>query len=290
MRPPILALACLTMAQMGMFAQPTPAPSFEVASVKPASPSDRGFSCHGGPGTTDPGLWRCSNVPVGFLITRAYGFEAYQFRPNDPCCRDRFDISAKVPEGATKEQFHRMIRNLLEDRFRLKLRYEKKDVTLYDLTVAEVGLKMKDSLGNAPPEPDDPWAPPEYTTGKDGYPAFPPAHGGVAGVGGHYRWVGFHVSPQDIAQTLSFYLGGPVIDATHLNGKYDVDLRWWIDVAWATERAGNWDLIKDLPDLGTSGPPLTRAVHDQLGLSLHARKGQGDVVVIDHLEKVPAEN
>ena len=290
MRPVILALACLTATWMCGFGQPTPPQSFVVASVKPASPSDFAISCHGGPGTTDPGLWRCTSVPVGLLIMQAYEFERYQFRPNDPCCIARFDISARVPPGATKEQFHQMIRNLLEDRFRLKLHFEKKAMTTYDLTIAESGLKLKESTGNAPPETDDPWAPPTYTTGKDGYPVFSAGHGGVAGIGGRYRWVGFDVTAKDICKTLSFYMGGPVIDTTGLTGKYDVDLRWWIDIAWAMERAGYADVVKDLPDLGRSGPPLTRALHDQLGLSLRERKGQGHVVIIDHLEKTPTEN
>lgn len=290
MRPILLALACLTAAQMCMAAQPTPAQSFLIASVKPASPSDFAISCHGGPGTTDPGLWRCRSVPIGLLITQGYELERYQFRANDPCCLGRFDISARVPPGATKEQFHQMIRSLLEDRFRLKLHFEKKAMTTYDLAIAESGLKLKESTAKAPPDTDDPWAPPTFTTGKDGYPVFSAGHGGVAGIAGHYRWVGIDVTAKDICKTLSFYVGGPVIDDTGLTGKYDVDLRWWIDIAWATERAGYPDLAKDLPDLGRSGPPLTRAVHDQLGLTMRARKGQGDVVIIDHLEKVPTEN
>jgi hypothetical protein len=86
MRRPILALVWLALAQMRMSAQPAPAESFDVASVKPASPSDYVISCHGGPGTTDPGLWRCTSVPIGLLILQGYGFDRYQFRPNDPCC------------------------------------------------------------------------------------------------------------------------------------------------------------------------------------------------------------
>jgi len=163
-------------------------------------------------------------------------------------------------------------------------------MTTYDLAIAESGLKLKESTGDAPPAPDDPWAPPTYTTGNDGYPIFSPGHSGVAGIGGHYRWIGLNVTAKDICRTLSFYVGGPVMDATGLTGKYDVDLRWWIDIAWALERAGYPDVAEDLPDVGHSGPPLPRAVRDQLGLSLHARSGQGDVVVIDHLEKVPTGN
>ncbi|HWC96288.1 MAG TPA: TIGR03435 family protein [Candidatus Sulfopaludibacter sp.] len=286
MRSSILLLACLTV----VHGQTPHVPSFEVASVKPASPSASAITCSGGPGTSDPGTWRCSNVPLGFLITQAYGFEAYQFRPNDPCCRGRFDFNAKVPDGATKEQFHLMIQNLLTDRFHLKLRHEKKEMPTYQLTLGDGGAKMKPSAANAPAETEDPWAPPEFTLGKDGYPVFPAGRGGLAGAGGHYHWVASNLSVEDMVKTLSFHLGRPVIDATRLTGKYDIDLKWWIDVSWLLERAGHPDEAKDLPDLGRPGPTLMRAVQDQLGLKLVSGKGLGDLVVIDHLDKVPTEN
>ena len=95
-------------------------------------------------------------MPLGLLITRAYGFEAYQFRPNHPCCQSRFDFNAKVPPGTTREQFHRMLRNLLEQRFRLALHLERKEMPIYNLTVAEKGLKIKPSAPDAVPPPEDP--------------------------------------------------------------------------------------------------------------------------------------
>jgi uncharacterized protein (TIGR03435 family) len=290
MRSRVPALACATLFWTSVYGQ-APQPSFEVASVKPASPSVSAISCSGGPGTSDPTLWKCTSVPLGLLISQAYGFEAYQFRPNDPCCRERFDLTAKVPEGTTKEQFHRMIQNLLEDRFRLKFHLVKKEMPIYELSVAETGLKMKESPTTASPPPaDDPWAPPDFTIGKDGYPVFPAGRSGLAGPNGHYRWVAFNLPMQEIVKTLSFYLGRPVVDATGLTRKYDVDLRWWIDLAWVLERSGHVEESKDLPDRGTPGPPLLRAVQDQLGLKLTSRKGFGNLVAIDHLENVPAGN
>jgi hypothetical protein len=57
MRSLIPAAICLTLA-----CQAADDPSFEAASVKPASPSARSIECGGGPGTSSPGIWRCSNV------------------------------------------------------------------------------------------------------------------------------------------------------------------------------------------------------------------------------------
>lgn len=230
-------------------------------------------------------------MPVGLLIAKAYDFEIYQFRPTDPCCRARVDVTAKVPEGATAEEFHRMVRNLLEDRFQLKLHHEKKNMTVYELTVVAGGPKLKRAAAKSAPGLKDPWALPEFSMGKEGYPVFPAGSGGLAGANGHFHWVEFNVSVQAIAKTLSSQLGGPVIDATGLTGSYDIDLRWWIDSRWALERAGiPQEQINALPDLGRPGPPLIRAVQEQLGLKLIPRKGMGDIVVIDHLQDVPTEN
>ena len=67
-------------------------------------------------------------------------------------------------------------------------------------------------------------------------------------------------------------------------------MRWGLDLAWALERSGHAEEIGRLPDSGPTGPPLVRAVQDQLGLKLNSKKGRGDIVVIDHLEKAPIEN
>jgi uncharacterized protein (TIGR03435 family) len=43
------------------------------------------------------------------------------------------------------------------------------------------------------------------------------------------------------------------------------------------------------PD-GDTGPGLFTAVQEQLGLKLEARKAPLDLLVIDHLEKLPTDN
>jgi uncharacterized protein (TIGR03435 family) len=41
---------------------------------------------------------------------------------------------------------------------------------------------------------------------------------------------------------------------------------------------------------GESAPSLFAAVEQQLGLKLEVRKGPVEVIVIDHTERVPAQN
>lgn len=261
------------------------AQTFEVASVKPANPALRVMRCSGGPATSDPGTWRCSGVPLAFVIAQAYGFPPWQFSPHDPCCNGRFDFEAKVPAGTSKEQFHQMMQNLLAERFKLKLRREQAEMPVYELTVAEGGAKLKAAREAIEP---DPWAFPRYTIGKDGCPVFAQGSGGVAGANGCYRWVASGVPMAELLKTLAFYLGRPVIDATGLRGAYDIDLTWSIDINWIMESAGLKDQVPDVPS--HHGPTLQRALQDQLGLKVTSKKGMGERVSVEHVEKVPVEN
>jgi uncharacterized protein (TIGR03435 family) len=285
----IFATICVILVSPG-FGQANVPLSFEAASIKPASPSAPAFGCRGGPGTSDPVTWKCESVPLNFLITYGYGFAPYQFPRHHSCCEDRFDVSARVPPDATKDQFRRMVQSLLTRRFGFAFHYDLKETAAYELTVADKGLKMKKSAPAAASVDQDPFDTPEYTVGKDGYPAFPPGVAGYAGMNNRHRWTGFSLSMPEIARTLSFYLGGPVIDATGLSGRFDIDLKWATDVALALELAGRREEAAEVPDLGTPGPPLIRAVQDQLGLKLTSTKGPGDIVVIDHIERVPTDN
>ena len=83
--------------------------------MKPASPNSNLIMCTGGPGTADPGIWRCTNVSVSFLIFKAFDYPPYQFDPGARCCQNRVDVLAKVPAKTTREQFLRLQQNLLRD-------------------------------------------------------------------------------------------------------------------------------------------------------------------------------
>src|SRR5579872_7370117 len=82
----------------------TAKPSFEVASVKPATPlgplgmrADR----KGGPGTDDPGTFSCQNCPVFWVLSEAYDLALFEYAGPDWVHSVRFDFAAKVPPGAS---------------------------------------------------------------------------------------------------------------------------------------------------------------------------------------------
>ena len=87
---------------------------FEVASVKPSAPLPAGapqgrVGCFGGPGSRDPVRYQCTNASVSILAVTAYDLKGYQLRPPASTDANRFDISATVPPGATKEQVKVML-------------------------------------------------------------------------------------------------------------------------------------------------------------------------------------
>src|SRR5205814_5568237 len=67
----------------------------------------------------------------------------------------RFDILAKMPEGATKEQVPEMLQALLAERFQLKVHRENREQSIYALVVGKGGPKLKE----AAPDPETPPAP-----------------------------------------------------------------------------------------------------------------------------------
>ncbi len=282
-----VAVLCLSLA---LFAVPANSQSFEVASVKPSTTP--GIACVGGPGSTHLGAWQCSDMPLGLVIAKAFGFSAFQFSPHNPCCTARFNFDVRYPPDTTHAQFNSMLQNLLRERFQLAFHYQTKELPIYQLAVAPAGIKMKESVAVSDGSSNDPWWSSAQTTiDKDGYPVFPPGHGGLAG-GGHYRWTAFNVSTADIARTLQDQSGRPVVDSTKLTGKYDVDLKWVTDMTLQLTDGQRAELEDQVgrPLDAPSGPTLHRAIQEQLGLRLIPGKGTGEIVVIDHLERVPTGN
>jgi uncharacterized protein (TIGR03435 family) len=260
-----------------MWAQST-SPQFEVATIKIAPPPDgRGMtvSSRGGPGTQDPSLFTCHNWSASDLVSRAFDPARYELSALDWMESARFDMSAKIPEGTTKEQFREMLQNFLAERFKVTYHREKKEVPGYSLVLAKNGPKFKESIPiPAPEDPGRPAKPSPMKRGEDGYPILPSGRDSTMAVMNGYASQRFgNEAIEQLAMHLGFQLHAPVVDATGLKGKYDFTLQWVMD---------------RMPD--DAGPNLLRVVQEQLGLRLESKKTLVDVLVVDHMEKTPGEN
>ncbi len=250
------------------------AQTFEVASIKPANPEQRAVAWRGGPGTNDPELLTVENFSLAGLACRAYAVPDYRLVAPNWMEDANFNVTARIPKGATKEQFLAMLRNLLSERFQMKVHLEKKQMPLYELSIAKGGPKFREAV-IGPPRADEEKprlaAPDKIETDRDGYPILGPGTS-LALMAGHARMQSIHQPLSWLATQLSSQLGAPVHDTTALSGKYDFVVSW----------------DPDGDNLG--GPTLEQAVLEQLGLKLEKKKGPVDIVVVDSAEKIPTEN
>jgi uncharacterized protein (TIGR03435 family) len=255
-------------------------PQFEVASTKLAQPTNgRGMRIRwdGGPGTKDPGLFNCENCTPSMLVMQAWDIKDYQYSGPDWTQSTRFNISAKVPTGATKEQFRQMMQSLLAERFKMTFHREEKEMATYGLVVAKNGPKMKESPTAEGDEKTPAGPPGGFKTDANGFPVLPPGRAPMGIIGGSHATMRFADETMvDFASSLADQVRKPIADATGLKGKYDFTLQWVTDGA---------SLSADDP-----GPTIFQTLQDQLGLKLESKKRMVEILVVDHMEKTPIEN
>ena len=299
--------------------------AFEVATIRPAKmPSQADVlsgKMHVGMKTD------AARVDIGFLslndlICAAYKVKSYQISGPDwmNSFGERFDVLAKMPEGATKDQVPEMLQALLAERFKLVIHHDSKERPVYALIVGKNGSKLKPAppdepapaaksadstdLGdeNAPPKDAGPQM--KFRTNSDG--------SGTATVRGpegpakmSFGPNGMHLEFETmtmarLAETLSRFVDKPVVDQTELTGKYQVALDLAMeDLKNAARSMGaaipgaapvSGDAVK-LPSDAVSDPSgsVFKSVME-LGLKLEPRKLPLDFIVVDHIEKMPTEN
>jgi uncharacterized protein (TIGR03435 family) len=277
------AILCAMAWGAGYAQLPDANPKFEVASVRPSPPPDpvRGMLVRmdGGPGTNDPTRLITENVDLSGLVTIAWGVEHYQLSAPDWLSNERFDVVAKVPEGATKEQFRLMLQDLLRERFKLAVHRAQKEMQAWELTVLKNGPKLTES-GGVPDQSPAAFPPGPPKLDPDGFPAIPAGRSPyMAVMYDRARWRAVSMSMGEFATRLAVQVGKPVMDATGLKGKYDFTL------SWVTEQ-----LRTQTDDSNAAGPDLFRALQEQLGLKLDAKKSSVEMLVVDHIERVPTGN
>jgi uncharacterized protein (TIGR03435 family) len=226
-------------------------PTFEVATIKPSRPDEHGprYDFRGR-------RFSVIHASLSDLLKFSYGLQQSQIaKAQDWVNSESYDISAEPDgEGAPSiKQWQMMVKKLMADRFQLKFHFEKREQTVYVLTVAKTGPKLKISQS-------DPSAPGGLGFG-------PPGNFGAT-----------NQTMADIAEALGQgALNRPVVDQTGLTGRFDLRLTWTPDESQsATESA-------DAP------PNLFTAIQEELGLKLESTKAPVDVLVIDHIER-PSEN
>ena len=296
-------VACAVLAHSAQSASQLP--SFEVASIKPTPPSELGLpgGAGGGPGSTNPGQFIWTNAFLRDLILAAYDVPEPQAKgvlglPAQ--AGERYNLVAKVPRGATRDQLRPMLQRLLAERFGMIAHWEQKEVPSYRLIVARGGSRLREPEIPLTPA-DDPAQHPtlgfEWPTDKAGWPTFPP---GIPRIGrfGRKGDAMVHVTARmqtigDLLQILSPFFDRPVVDETGLAGRYDFTL---------TFLPSDNSLSTSAPPASSSGqggvsegpneppPDIFAALASQLGLRLVSSKSSNRVLVIDKVNTKPTDN
>lgn len=130
--------------------------TFEVATIRPAAPITAeqilARTAHIGM-TVDGTRVDFGTASLTGLIMQAYQVKTFQIAGSDWLAgyRQNFDILAKMPEGATRDQVPEMIQALLAERFKLAVHRETRDQAAYALVVGKNGAKLKQAASDAEP-------------------------------------------------------------------------------------------------------------------------------------------
>jgi uncharacterized protein (TIGR03435 family) len=234
-------------------------PVFEVAVIKPSRPdaTDHGVRVNGRQFYT-------INTTVSDLMTFAYRLHSHQIAGGPAWIEsEKYDLLAE-PDGdgqPNDRQWRIMVEKLLAQRFKLAFHYNKKELSVYAITVGKTGPKLTKSTG-------DP---------NGLYGAFFRGRGNM---------VCSNANMGDFAANLQSRLDRPVLDQTGISGRYDFTLKWTPD---DSQFVGQSLPSPQPTDDGTTPPNLFTAIQQQLGLKIEAKKAPADVLVIDHVER-PSPN
>lgn len=222
-------------------------PSFEVATIKPADPNQsKGNFRIGGHRIN------IENQSVDSLLSVAYAIHQKQI-VDGPAWLDtqRYDIVEQPDvEGVPNlRQIQEMLQELLASRFDLTFHREKRELSIYAITVAKGGPKLAKSA--------------KSSSGL-------PTQSG-SGSGGQQIRKFTNNSMSDFALGMQAFLDKPVVDETGLAGRYDFILKWTPD-----------EISTNNPN---APPGIFTAAQEQLGLKLEPTKAPTDVLVIGHVER-----
>jgi uncharacterized protein (TIGR03435 family) len=268
-------------------------------------------------------------VDIGFfslreLIPLAYDVKPFQLVGPDWLSAQRFDILAKMPDGATKEQVPAMLRALLEERFKLVAHRESREQPVYSLEVAKGGVKFKEvpaeSVPPAPPGKADVVlgnGDQQIRINRAG-----PAQGGTqiistsnpetgatritVGAAGQMHMEMERMTMATLAQTLTPMLDRPVVDHTELKGAFTIAIDLSMQDMMQAARSAGIGAAGALPmPGGPAGPVGLDGAGNQasdpsggsifmsvqkLGLRLEKQKAPVETIVVDSVEKNPTEN
>lgn len=241
--------------------------SFEVATIKPTRPDWSGGRFFR---MQSANQFVARGYTLRVLISAAYNLNPKAVSGGSAWVdSERYDILARTP-GDTRpslDQQIAMLQKLLAVRFNLRFHREKKEMSIYALTVAKNGPKLRESEKSPKTAGASPEGPPPLVFVLAPDLVRVPARNATT------------TELTYILQRAAF--DRPVLDRTGLTARYDFDLEFSPDESlFGGVLKGSGDGAR---------PGLFAAIQEQLGLKLEATRGAVDAVVIDRIDR-PSEN
>jgi uncharacterized protein (TIGR03435 family) len=312
----LAAVASLALAAAAQAPNSTPAPTFDVASVKqnktegtPHSnvpldtgnvysaidPSDARTSAGGYFVATNQPLWRYIVFAYKLSGTQELALRFSYFdglKSKAPswvtggfdASADRFNIEARAPENSTIDQMRLMMQTLLADRFHLVVHHETRDAPAFGLVLVRPGAPGQ----NLQPHPPSETCP--TSTLQPASPGTPSAIGDLPPLCGiiahvlstnnpHSSFGGRGIPLSLLATSLPTMTGMATIPRPVVDQTGLVGLY---------DFTLHWDSSSD-PETGDTGASFRGALKSQLGLEFKPTHAPIDILVIDHVER-PSEN
>jgi uncharacterized protein (TIGR03435 family) len=257
------------------------APHFEAADIRPTDLHDSAQPC--GHIDIQPGGQVHINMTLRSVILESQGdFNTHQIIDHSnsldaPCWQIRATAPTRpdAPRGLSGPEWNgvdigslrMMLRSLLEQRFGLATHTERHPVSGYALVASHPKLKQSDG-SNRPGCREGPWADETGPTWRDPRLTNPLASRLIS-----CRNVTLVQFAAGMSR-LKASLGGPIVDATQLPGRFDISINF-SPGAWF-EASGPRQLIS-----------VSEALRTQLGLDLRQHEVPSPVLVVDHIEKQP---
>jgi len=278
-----------------------------VATVKPSTydptkPSILDASKHGI--HYYPARFTSGGMPLKFLFAIAYDTNMTQIAAPGWMEKQPFDIEARFPKRATKDDVPKMLQALLKERFNLAFHVEKKEGKVYALIVGKHGAKLKPALPDSPQEdasaplkPGEQWvgegeAKHKKIINKDGSNTIDMGKRGTWTQKFDWQnktayWERSKITMEEFAAFLPSILikagegQWKIVDQTGIKGEYHVALNY--KLRNIPNKAENGDAFDPLGD-----GSLNRSL-SALGLRLEIQRALIERYVIDHAEKPSAD-
>jgi uncharacterized protein (TIGR03435 family) len=229
---------------------------FEVASVKPSPATFGGYY------SPQPTRFTTTSSVVE-MVRLAYQLPHFRVVGGDDWTRNqRWDVNASIAGPRTPGDIWTMLRNLLTDRFTLRVHREQRPMGVYSLMLARTDgtlgpnlTRVKRPCAQNPEKPED-----RCLSGE-----------GV----GTYQSTGLRWENKTFVDFLERVTGRPVVDRTGLSGQFDLSLRFNPDVRQVSVSQSELE----------ERPTIFTALREQFGLKLEPATEPVDVIVIDSVQR-----